>query len=173
MKFRTLASRLCFVPFLMVPAFGVEYGQPAPAPTEVAAPAVAPAPAGTASSTPEHKTPLAKDMDKIGSAMRKLRKQIDDPASNASSLALVSQVRAAAEAAAGETPAWAAEKPEADRAKFVADFRSDMKDFVGKVDSLAAALDANDNAAAAKIYKDLISAERDGHKEFRKPKPQQ
>jgi soluble cytochrome b562 len=170
MKFRILASALSFTPFLIAPAFGADYAQPAPpAQTEAAAPAQAGAPSAKA----EHKTPLAKDMDKINWAMRKLRKQIDDPASNASSLDLVAKVRAAAEDATGQTPSWAAEKPEAARAKFVADFQADMKDFVGKVDSLAAALQANDNAGAAKIYKDLLSAERQGHKEFRKPKAQQ
>jgi hypothetical protein len=165
MKFRVPISSLCFAAFLLVPAFGAAYGQPAPAPTPPTQPGAA--------AQPEHKTPLAKDMDQIGGAMRKLRKQIGDPASNASSLALVAQFRAAAVSAAGETPAWAAEQPDADRAKFVADFQSDMKDFVIKVDSLAAALNANDNAGAAAIYKDLISSESKGHKEFRKPKPKQ
>jgi soluble cytochrome b562 len=111
-------------------------------------------------------------MHKIGAAVRKLRLQIKDPASNASSLELVAEIRAAAVAASTETPAWAAEQPEAKRADFVADFQSDMKDFIGKVDALAAALKADDNAAAVDGLKALLNAEKDGHKEFRKPRPQ-
>ena len=109
----------------------------------------------------------------MNSAVKKLRHQIDDASQNASSLDLVAQIRSAAVAASGETPPWAAEKSDADRPGFVADFQSDMKEFVGKVDALAAALKADDNATAAKLFKGLLGAERQGHKEFRKPKPQQ
>lgn len=119
----------------------------------------------------EPKTPLEKDMHQIASAVRKLKKQIGDADQNASSLDLVAQIRAAAVAASGETPSYAADKPESERAAFVADFQSDMKDFVAKVDTLADALKANDNDSAAKIFKDLLDAERKGHKEFQKPKP--
>jgi len=111
-------------------------------------------------------------MHRISSAVRKLRLQIKDPAQNASSLELVGEIRAAAVAASTETPAWAAEQPADKQAGFVADFHSDMKEFIGKVDALAAALKADDNAAAADGLKALLAAEKDSHKEFRKPRPQ-
>jgi soluble cytochrome b562 len=161
-----LALGLFVLPILVVPALRA---QDAPPP----APAPAGAPAWTPQKDDEPKTPLAKDMHKIASAVRKLRKQIKDPSSNASSLELVAEIRAAAVAASSETPAWAAEQPEARRAAFVADFQSDMKEFIGKVDAVSAALKAGDNAAAAKGLHALIDAEKASHKEFRKPRPQQ
>jgi soluble cytochrome b562 len=168
MKFHSIAPGLFLLSVLAAPAFGVEYA-PAPPP----APPPDGAPAWTPPGDDEPKTPLAKDMHKIASAVRKLRSKISDPANNASSLGLVAQIRAAAVDASSLTPAFAADQPADKRADFVADFQSDMKEFVGKVDILAAALTANDNAAAAADFKALLTAEKAGHKEFRKPRPPQ
>lgn len=158
MKFPILAAALLLAPLLM---------------TQTVRAQATPPPAGAPPQGEEPKTQLQKDMDQISSAVKKLRHQIDDASRNASSLDLVAQIRSAASDAAGQTPSWAAEKPEADRAKFVADFQSDIKEFIGKVDALAGALKADDNAGAAKGLKELFAAEHQGHKEFRKPKPQQ
>jgi cytochrome c556 len=164
MKISALALGLALLPILAGPPLRAQDAPP-PGPDG--------APAWKHPGDDEPKTPLAKDMHKIASALRKLRRQVDDPDSNAASLDLVATIRAAAVAASGETPAFASEQPEATRAKFVADFQSDMKEFVGKVDALAADLKANDNDAAAKDLKALFAAEKAGHKEFRKPKPPQ
>ena len=101
--------------------------------------------------------------------MRRLKKQIKDPTQNAVSLALVDTIRDAAGAASNETPAWTADQPEADRAKFVSDYQAEMKKLIDAVDQLSAALKANDNETAAKIYAQLQHLEKEGHKEFRKP----
>jgi soluble cytochrome b562 len=155
MKIRLIVSGLLLAPILVSQA--VRAQPPGPPPGNWSEP----------------KTPLEKDMHQIASAVKKLKKQLGDASQNASSLELVAQIRDGASAASGETPSYAADKPEAERAAFVADFQSDMKDFVAKVDTLAATLKANDNDAAAKIFKELIDAEHKGHKEFQKPKPQQ
>jgi cytochrome c556 len=162
MKTFTLAFSLVLLPAFTAPALRAQDAPP-PGPDGP--------PAWQHSWRDEPKTPLAKDMHKIASAVRKLSRQIGDPDSNPASLDLVATIRAAAVAASGETPAFASDQPEATRAKFVADFQSAMKEFVGKVDTLAADLKANDNDAAAKDLKALVAAERAGHKEFRKPRP--
>jgi cytochrome c556 len=113
------------------------------------------------------KTELAKDMDKINRALRTLRKQINDASQNDASLALVATIHDAAVAASNETPAWTAEQ--ADQAKFTADYQAKMKDFIGDIDKLSAALKAGDNAGAAKLLQGLQQDEKAGHKEFRKP----
>ncbi len=131
------------------------------------APAAAPAPAAPANKP--KKTELAKDMDKINRAVRTLRKQINDASQNESSLALVATIHDAAVAADKETPAWTADQPQADQAKFVDDYHAKMKDFIGDVDKLTDALKAGDNAAAAKLFAGLGQDEKAGHKQFRKP----
>lgn len=115
------------------------------------------------------KTDLEKKMDVVGKAMRKLRTTIKDAANNADSLALVAQIHDAAQAALELTPAKEKDLPDADQAKFQADFQAAMKDFIAQVDQLTAALTANDNEKAAQIYTQLGQTERKDHKQFRKP----
>ncbi len=136
-----------------------------------------PAPTPPAPTAPAAKddgdTELGDKMDKVSSAYKKLRKQIPDATQNEASLKQVAIIHDAATDALKLTPAKAADLPEADRAKFVADFQAEMKKFIGKVDDLAAALKANDNATAQKIFEDMAQQEKDDHKEFRKQKKKQ
>ena len=126
------------------------------------------APSDSGAAKPK-KTELAKDMDKINRAVRTLRKQINDSSKNDDSLAQVAIIHDAAVAASKETPAWTADQPQADQAKFVADFQAKMKDFVADIDKLTDALKAGDNAAAAKLFAGLGLDEKAGHKQFKKP----
>jgi hypothetical protein len=136
--------------------------------------AQAPAPAPTVPAAKDDgDTELGDKMDKVSSAYKKLRKQIPDATQNEASLKQVAIIHDAATDALKLTPAKAADLPEADRAKFVADFQAEMKKFIGKVDDLAAALKANDNATAQKIFDDMGQQEKDDHKEFRKQKKKQ
>jgi soluble cytochrome b562 len=60
--------------------------------------------------------------------------------------------------------------PAADQAAFVADYRAEMKVFIGLVEKLEAALKANDNAAAAKLVEELKNERNEDHKKFEKEK---
>jgi hypothetical protein len=130
-----------------------------------------PAPAAPAAAKEDDDTELGDKMDKVNGAYKKLRKLLPDATQNEASLAQVAIIHASAEDALKLTPAKAADLPEADRAKFVSDFQAEMKKFIGKVDDLAAALKANDNATAQKIFADMGQEEKDAHKQFRKQKP--
>jgi soluble cytochrome b562 len=152
MKYRSLAS---FLTLALLLSAAVVHAQDA-------------APAAAAPAKPE-KTALAKDMDKINRSVRALKKQISDATKNDASLALVTTIHDAATAALNETPAWTAEQPAADQAKFTADFQDHLKAFIGDVDKLSAALTAGDNAGAATLLATLGQDEKDGHKKFRKP----
>lgn len=129
-----------------------------------------PPPAPPAAAHDHEHTPLEDQMSAIRSAFNKLRKQIADPASNASSLELVAKLLAASEKSTTETPARAAEVPEADRAKFVADYQAKMKDFVAEVQKLQAALKADNNTEAAAILTKLNTLQKEGHKAYRAQK---
>jgi Cytochrome b562 len=115
-------------------------------------------------------TDIEKDMHKMGRAYRQLRKQVKDPAQNASSLELVATIRAGAVDARTHTPLRAADVPEADRAAFESKYQKKMGDFIAVVDQLADALKAGDNATAAKLTSELDRLQDADHKDFRRPK---
>jgi hypothetical protein len=161
MKIRLLPLSLIFG-LAIAPGLRAQAPAPAPAPA---------APTAPAAGKDDGDTELGDKMDKVSSAYKKLRKSIPDATQNEASLKQVAIIHDAATDALNLTPAKAADLPEADRAKFVADFQAEMKKFIGKVDDLAAALKANDNAGAQKIFDDMGQQEKDDHKEFRKPKP--
>ena len=134
---------------------------------QVAPPTPVTPPASTAKKKPD--TPLEKQMHRINKSMRALKKQINDPAQNASSLRLVAIIQDAAGAAAKLSPAKAEDYTGAEKDKFIANYQAGMKDFRDAVDKLADALKANDNAAAARDFKRLFSIEKEDHKQFRRP----
>ncbi|HTX65816.1 MAG TPA: cytochrome b562 [Opitutaceae bacterium] len=114
-------------------------------------------------------TDIEKDMHKISHAYRQLRKQVKDPAQNASSLELVAAIRAGAVDARTHTPLRAADVPAADRAAFEANYQKKMGEFIDAVDQLAAALKGGDNETAAKLTRELDRLQDDDHKDFRRP----
>lgn len=133
-------------------------------------------PAATLSRAEEHaqnkkadETELGKVMEKMNGAWRKLRKQAGDPASNAASLELVAAVKAGLEKALTYKPAKVEDIPAADRGKFVADYQEDMKNVIALVGQLEAAFKANDNAAAVDLIQKIGAAQKEAHKEFKRP----
>lgn len=114
-------------------------------------------------------TDIEKDMHKIGRAYRQLRKQVNDPAQNASSLELVATIKASAQEAQQYTPLKAADLPEPDRAAFEASFQQKMGTFIDTVGQLEVALKAGNNSEAARLVELLGQLQKTDHKEFRKP----
>jgi cytochrome c556 len=112
-------------------------------------------------------TELTRQMDGINGAFRKLRRQVADAGRNAESLELVATMRRHAAASVDEVPAKAANIPEADRAKWTADFKARMREMLGTIDKLEAALKAGQNEEAAKLVTELGNQQRAGHKEYR------
>ena len=116
---------------------------------------------GKAKMADKEETELGGHMDKLNGAVRKLKRQIADASKNADSLTLVATIKDEAAASAKLTPAW---KPE-DKTKF----QAKMKDFSGIVAKLETALKAGKNDEAAKILDEMGAAQKEGHKEFKKP----
>lgn len=123
------------------------------------------APAAPKEKKPE--TELTKQMDKMSGAFRKLRRQAGDATKNADSLAQVAIVREFATASTKLEPAKATTIPEADRKKWVADYRAKMSELLANIDKLEAAFKAGQNEEAAKIVAELNTQQRAGHKEYR------
>jgi soluble cytochrome b562 len=137
--------------------------------------AVAPARAAEEKHSDKHAekhTELGDKMEKINAAWRKLRRQVAEPAKNADSLALLAEIRAASAGTEKMTPDKASDLPEADRAKFQADYAAGMKKFAGMLDDLEAALKAGKNDDAGKIVSAIADFQRESHKAFRRPPPE-
>jgi soluble cytochrome b562 len=118
----------------------------------------------------EPKTALEEQMEKMNVAFRKLRGgAVADATKNEASLAAVADIKSAATAALKLEPKTKAEKPAADQAKYVSDYQAKMKEFIGELDKLTAALKAGNNEEAAKLYAAIGDLQKADHKEFRKP----
>lgn len=116
----------------------------------------------------EDQTELGDKMEKLNNAYRKLGREVSDATKNEDSLAQVAIIKASAQAALKLEPAKKKDLPEADQAKFLADYQAKMKEFNATVDKLEAALKAGDNATAAKIVDDMKTERNEGHKAFKK-----
>ncbi len=114
-------------------------------------------------------TDIEKAMHQIGKAYRQLRKQVADPAQNASSLELAATIRAGAVEARRHVPLKAEDVAESGRAAFVDDFRKKMGEFIDTVDQLEAALKTGKNDEAVRLTKELDDLQKKDHKEFRRP----
>jgi soluble cytochrome b562 len=162
MKLRPSVTWFLALPFLS-PTLSLAQAAAGPAP---AAPNVAQAPA----QDDDKQTDLEKRMSRMARALRKLKKQVADPAHNSSSLQLVATMQAAAKEAIDLTPAKAADLPADQQAKFVDDYRAGMKGMQDEFAKLSDALTAGKNADAVKIVAEIDALEKKDHKEFRKPK---
>ncbi len=117
-------------------------------------------------------TELGGHMQKMNAALRKLRTQLPDATKNDDSLAQVAIIKDNATAALDLKPAKLASVPDADQAKFVADYQAQIKKLIGALDDLTAALKKGDNDGAQKIFAQIGQIEKEGHTEFRAKKKQ-
>lgn len=136
--------------------------------------ALSPAPFVAAQEAPAAKkehTALEDRMEKINSAWRRLRRQVAEPAQNASSLELIATIREAAKGTEKMTPAKIEEVPEAERAKFLADYQAGMKKFFEQLDALETALKSSNNEEAGKVLSAIADHQKSSHKAFKKAPP--
>ncbi len=121
-----------------------------------------------AADTEKPETELAREMKGMSKDFKTLKKQISDPSQKASSLALIADMEKHAKAARELTPANTAKVPEADKAKWMADYKKQIDDLIATYDKLEAAVSADKTADAADIMTKALSQKRDGHEEFAK-----
>lgn len=94
------------------------------APSEVFAPGVQQG--GEGGGKPDEHGPLEERMHAMEDAIRALRRSLRDPAKQADSLASLAKLEADIIAAKSETPRMAPKVPEAERPKFLVDYRREM-----------------------------------------------
>lgn len=116
-------------------------------------------------------TELGDAMSSMNSALKKLRRQVADPAQNEASLVLVAKLRKGCVDSVALLPTTIERMPAAEQAAAKLAYQDKMKELIVAVDDLAAALKAGKNEVAAGQIKVLIEHEEAGHKRFRsKPK---
>ena len=120
----------------------------------------------------EETTELGEKMSGISKAFKKLRSQVSDSTKNEDSLMLVATIRENATAALTLVPEKTADIPSAEQERFKADFASRMKSLLADVEKLEVALKAGNNEEAKALLEVLGNAQKEGHKEFKKKKPE-
>lgn len=111
-------------------------------------------------------TPLMVEMEKIEHAEHFLRRSIGDAAQDADSLKQIAIAQQAILSAKLIPPKMAANVPEADRPKFLAEYRKTMAGLLIEFATLERALLDGDRDAAKASYKKLHAMEESGHSEF-------
>lgn len=112
------------------------------------------------------KSELHSSMEDVDDAMKKLRRTIRKPDQNAESLKLVSEIQTLMVAGKAMVPTKTEKLPEADRAKFVAEYRKEMAGVIIQLCNLETALLDGDNAKAQEIYKAITEREDKDHDQF-------
>ena len=134
--------------------------------------ALAFAPAGLRAAD-EDQTELGAKMEKVGGAWRRIKTQIADASKNEDTLAKLAVVKENLTAAQNFEPDLAKTKSGAEKDKFVADFHAKLKEEIGKVDKVIAAVKAGNNEEAAKLVGVVDQDQKDAHKQFKKAKKKQ
>ena len=124
----------------------------------------------------EEDTPLSKEMEKLNKALKSVKHNLAAAAEKdadlkklaAASEAAVNAAKAACEAAAKFEPAKTKDIPEADKAKFVSDFKVSIEEVGKNLDALKAAIEAGKTDDAKALLDKLNAGKKEGHKKFKK-----
>ncbi|MCH2615408.1 MAG: cytochrome b562 [Opitutales bacterium] len=112
-------------------------------------------------------TALEDQMSAMNKAWRSIRRQIKDPAKNDSTLEFVAKVKKAAQKSVDMTPILAKEMSGAEKKKFMAGYQKAMKNTVGLIGDLEAALKAGDNVKAEEIVGKINDARKHGDDKYK------
>ena len=114
-------------------------------------------------------TPLESNMDKMKSAFRSLRADLQSPVDSDKNkyLALVEKLRVASVAAKDLDPQRTASIPQDNREDFLRQYRQEMDDLIALIDGLKKQISGSAWDAAREQIKLITQAQKDGHKEFR------
>jgi soluble cytochrome b562 len=111
-------------------------------------------------------TELAKQMETIDEAMKKLRRTLRKAESNKESFDWIEKMEKAAVKAKDMTPAMASKVPETERAKWVEAYKKDMETMIKTVGEMKAAVKDAKNDKAQELYKTLKTQEDKGHEKY-------
>jgi soluble cytochrome b562 len=115
----------------------------------------------------EEDTPLGKEMEKIGKALKAINRNVADASQKDANLAKIAEAKTACAASLKYEPAKTKEIPAAEKAKFVEGFKSSMQDVGKNLDALKAAIEGGKTDDAKAILEKLNSQKKEGHKQYK------
>ena len=128
--------------------------------------AARPAAAVAAEEKKVQKSELHEHMEDIDDLLKKLRKTCRKAESNEESLKLITDIQELMIKSKALIPTKAAKIPEADRAKFVTEYRKEMAATIMQFCEMERAILDGDNGKAQEIYKAIVEREDKDHDQF-------
>jgi soluble cytochrome b562 len=114
----------------------------------------------------KQKTELHRKMESIDEGMKKLSRSLRKADQNEASLKVIDTIIGLARECKEMTPSHAAKLKDAERAKFIEDYRKSMTQLIDGMEQMKKAVVAGDNDKAKEIRKSLKDMEEDGHDKF-------
>ncbi|MEO6785286.1 MAG: cytochrome b562 [Chthoniobacteraceae bacterium] len=112
-------------------------------------------------------TPLAKEMEKISKALKFINRSIGDASKNDECLTKVAEAKAANAAGLKYEPAKTKDVPAAEKAKFLAGYKSSMEEVGKNLDALKTAIAAGKTDDAKALLEKLNGEKKEGHKKYK------
>ncbi len=112
-------------------------------------------------------TPLAKEMEKIGKALKGINRDVADASKKADNLKKVADAKEACAASLKYEPAKTKEIGAGEKAKFVEGYKASMQEVGKQLDALKAAIEGGKADDAKAVLDKLNGAKKDGHKKYK------
>jgi hypothetical protein len=112
------------------------------------------------------KTELNNQMEDMDESFKKLKRTLRKSEQNAESLKLIADLQQKSVVCKNLVPLKAAKIPEAERAKFVTEYRKEMAGVIIQFCEMEQALLDNNNEKAIEIYKALVERQDKDHDQF-------
>lgn len=112
-------------------------------------------------------TPLAKEMEKISKALKFINRSIGDASKKDECLTKVAEAKTANAAGLKYEPAKTKDVPAAEKAKFLAGYKSSMEEVGKNLDALKTAIAAGKTDDAKALLEKLNGEKKEGHKKYK------
>ena len=115
----------------------------------------------------ESDSPLEKQMQILAHGMRQLSQQVVDPSKQQENITLLESLKKAAVDSKALDPRKTASVPQADRDKFLADYRTDLDELKDAFDQIKEAVKAGQYDKAKSLIATVNSIKKEGHGKFK------
>ena len=105
-------------------------------------------------------------MERMNKAYKILKKQVADPSKKEANLEAISSLKKNAADSAGGVPEKIESIPQADRAKFIEQYKAAISELVGQIEKLEKALREDRFQDAQKELDEIGKLKREGHSAF-------
>ena len=113
-------------------------------------------------------TPLEGQMKILARGMRQLSAQIVDPAKQKENISLLASMKKAATDSKSLEPSMTRTVPEAKRAAFLADYRTDLDELHDALDQVEQAVKAGDSSKASSLLGKVGAVKKEAHGKFKR-----